>query len=230
LAVTTVKITLDGTTYDAAYNAGTEKWELSIPAPPLSSYLQPSHYYAVQISAKNDSGEGGQAGGNPRPGTILDGLGGQGGKSGRVWTSLSTINAGQMFNVGIGQGGGGAGGTPPNNTGNKGVIGAYGAPTVFGAYNSDNGTEYDGMVDIPTGNVYAKNGGPGADGSPSVSAGAPGVPGTGNGGTGGDGGKSAISYIDSNSHVIFVSVAVPGSAGGAGGSGCVIISYDLQGV
>ncbi|MDR3277421.1 MAG: hypothetical protein LBT12_01500 [Oscillospiraceae bacterium] len=56
MAVSTVTVKLDGAAYAAVYNPVSGNWELSISAPAMSSFLQSGHYYPIQISARNDTG------------------------------------------------------------------------------------------------------------------------------------------------------------------------------
>jgi hypothetical protein len=154
------------------------------------------------------------------------GKAGQGGKSGRVWTGAFAINAGQLFDVHIGQGGAGG---EASHYGAQTNDGAYGTPSLFGAYTSENGTEYNGMIDITTGAVYAENGVAGESPCNAVTPGIPGTDGTGDGGSGGGGGQKMLCHLTNGNfgHLIVDKYAVPGGVGGNGGVGCVIVSYDL---
>ena len=180
-------------------------------------------------------GQGGEGGTGGNGGATRDpifppvstaGKGGEAGKSGRVWTGVINFNEGQVFNVQIGSGGApGAGGGIVAMPGSPGGLGAH---TTFGVYSSYDGTEYDGMIDITTGRVFAKNGVPGGDGT--QAPGAPAETGTSNGGNGGGGGSMGAGYYDQQGVWHPVTAETSGAAGSAGASGFVIFSYDLPGV
>lgn len=57
MAVSTVKVTINGTTYDLAYNSSTGKYEKTITAPGTTSYnVNSGHYYPVQVQATDEAG------------------------------------------------------------------------------------------------------------------------------------------------------------------------------
>lgn len=56
MAVQTVKAVINGQTVNLNYNDGTGFWEATATAPTSSSYNQPGHYYGVEITATDDSG------------------------------------------------------------------------------------------------------------------------------------------------------------------------------
>ena len=150
----------------------------------------------------------GVAAGYGDPGT--DGLGG------KVWFDTVTINAGQTFNVSLGEGGAAAT--------QQGVEGEEGGETTFGVYSSANGQRYpNGYTDIANGQVFARTG---------VA-----VPesGTGDGGKGGDGGDPGQGYWkqlfwdDGRPRGWdFVVTKEPGKGkpGKAGASGFVMVTWD----
>lgn len=57
MAVSTVKVTINGQIYDLAYNSTTQKWEASISAPSITSYnVNAGHYYPVSVTATDQAG------------------------------------------------------------------------------------------------------------------------------------------------------------------------------
>lgn len=56
MAVQSVKASINGQTVNLNYNDGTGFWEATTTAPTSSSYNQPGHYYGVEITATDDSG------------------------------------------------------------------------------------------------------------------------------------------------------------------------------
>lgn len=56
MAVQSVKAKINGQTVNLTYNDGTDFWEATTTAPTSSSYNQPGHYYGVEITATDDSG------------------------------------------------------------------------------------------------------------------------------------------------------------------------------
>lgn len=56
MAVQSVKAKINGQTVNLTYNEGTGFWEATTTAPTSSSYNQPGHYYGVEITATDDSG------------------------------------------------------------------------------------------------------------------------------------------------------------------------------
>lgn len=56
MAVQSVKTKINGQTVNLTYNDGTGFWEATTTAPASSSYNQPGHYYGVEITATDDSG------------------------------------------------------------------------------------------------------------------------------------------------------------------------------
>lgn len=56
MAVQSVKAKINGQTVSLTYNEGTGFWEATTTAPASSSYNQPGHYYGVEITATDDSG------------------------------------------------------------------------------------------------------------------------------------------------------------------------------
>ena len=56
MAVQSVKAKINGQTVSLTYNEGTGFWEATTTAPSQSSYNQPNHYYGVEVTATDDSG------------------------------------------------------------------------------------------------------------------------------------------------------------------------------
>ena len=56
MAVQSVKAKINGQAVNLTYNDGTGFWEATTTAPTSSSYNQPGHYYGVEITATDDSG------------------------------------------------------------------------------------------------------------------------------------------------------------------------------
>lgn len=56
MAVQTVKAKINGQTVNLTYNKGNQAWEATTTAPSQSSYNQPNHYYGVEVTATDDSG------------------------------------------------------------------------------------------------------------------------------------------------------------------------------
>lgn len=56
MAVQTVKAKINGQTVNLTYNEGNQAWEATTTAPSRSSYNQPNHYYGVEVTATDDSG------------------------------------------------------------------------------------------------------------------------------------------------------------------------------
>jgi hypothetical protein len=168
---------------------------------------------------------GGNGGGNGTDGTWdTDGVAGTDGTGGKVYSSEININSGQTFPVKIGAGGAAGGGN--------------GEATTMGAYSSAAGSLYDGFTDINDGSVFARD----AVELPKASSGD-----GGRGGTAGakgnrheetvtvkdytcDGtittGQTDVYITKEEQQTIVDNNPTPGTAGAAGGSGCVIIYYD----
>ncbi|MDP4109323.1 MAG: Ig-like domain-containing protein [Bacillota bacterium] len=57
MAISTVKATINGQTYDLSYNSTSGKYEKTVTAPAVTSYnVNAGHYYPVQIQATDDAG------------------------------------------------------------------------------------------------------------------------------------------------------------------------------
>jgi len=56
MAISLVKVYVNGSWYNLTYNSSTGKYEGSITAPGTTSYSQPDHVYALQIQAANTAG------------------------------------------------------------------------------------------------------------------------------------------------------------------------------
>lgn len=56
MSVKSVKAKVNGQTINLQYNGETQSWEATTTAPSQSSYNQPNHYYSVEITAQDDSG------------------------------------------------------------------------------------------------------------------------------------------------------------------------------
>ena len=56
MAVQTVKAKINGQIVNLTYNEGNQAWEATTTAPSQSSYNQPNHYYGVEVTATDDSG------------------------------------------------------------------------------------------------------------------------------------------------------------------------------
>ena len=56
MSVQTVKAKINGQTVNLTYNEGNQAWEATTTAPSQSSYNQPNHYYGVEVTATDDSG------------------------------------------------------------------------------------------------------------------------------------------------------------------------------
>ncbi len=57
MAISTVKVTINGQVYDLTYNSSTGKYEKTITAPSTTSYnVNAGHYYPVQIQATDQAG------------------------------------------------------------------------------------------------------------------------------------------------------------------------------
>ncbi|MDF2800220.1 MAG: hypothetical protein K0S61_123 [Anaerocolumna sp.] len=57
MAVNTVRVTINGQTYDLIYNGSTGKYEKTITAPSVTSYnVNAGHYYPVQVQATDEAG------------------------------------------------------------------------------------------------------------------------------------------------------------------------------
>lgn len=57
MAVSTVKVTISGQTYDLTYNSTSGKWEKTIIAPSITSYnVNGGHYYPVSVTATDQAG------------------------------------------------------------------------------------------------------------------------------------------------------------------------------
>lgn len=164
---------------------------------------------------------GGQGGGNGEDGTGATIMGsgqagadGENGTGGKVWYDRVTVSPGQVFNITIG-----AGGSVPLGRGGD---------STFGNFSSASGRVYEtGYSDVNTGEVYART----AVRKPS--------PNTGDGGRGGRGGYAGQGYLDGELVYDpgfgwtptgpFVVTLWPGEGqpGAPGGSGCVIVHYDI---
>jgi hypothetical protein len=188
-------------------------------------------------------GQGGQGGSGGYGDSVMywwgpnetDGRGGAGGMPGKVWTDIFDINPEQSFSVVIGAGGtGGAGGAAGsgayNSHGGVGAPGSPGGATAFGPYSSANGAAVGEIVDIASGYVYAKQGGAGADLQDPARPGGGAVLNSGSGGNGGGGGAAAIYEIEMLGNDTWkqylIKRAVAGAAGGRGGSGVILVSYN----
>ena len=95
---------------------------------------------------------GGTGGGYGTDGTWDEaGIDGTDGQGGLIWSDTININESQLFDVTIGAGGAAAT--------QKGQPGQAGKPTVFGAYTSANGQNFDpNFTDIASGNAYGRDG------------------------------------------------------------------------
>lgn len=69
MAINTVKATINGQTYDLAFNSSSGKWEATLTAPGKTSYNLAGGYYNVAVEATNDAGTKGSA-----DATTIDGL------------------------------------------------------------------------------------------------------------------------------------------------------------
>lgn len=56
MAISLVKVYVNGSWYNLTYNSSTGKYEGSITAPGTTSYSQPDHVYALQVQAVNTAG------------------------------------------------------------------------------------------------------------------------------------------------------------------------------
>lgn len=56
MSIQSVKAKVNGQTINLQYNEETQSWEATTIAPSHSSYNQPNHYYSVEITAQDDSG------------------------------------------------------------------------------------------------------------------------------------------------------------------------------
>ena len=56
MAVSSVKINLNGTDYNLTYNSSSGKWEATITAPSNTSFNQPSNKYGITVTATDDAG------------------------------------------------------------------------------------------------------------------------------------------------------------------------------
>lgn len=56
MAVSTVKATLNGSTYNLTYNSCTGAYDATITAPSKSSYNQTNHVYAMTVTATDTAG------------------------------------------------------------------------------------------------------------------------------------------------------------------------------
>lgn len=137
------------------------------------------------------------------------------GTGGRVWYGTVSINPEQSFLVHIGQGG-----TPSEETG---ADPSDGEATTFGSFSSANGRVYTpSFTDLSSGSAFGRTGVelPAAY--------------SGDGGAGGEGGiGGALYYVSDGSRgwtEYDRKAPGTGSAGAAGGSGCVVIYYDKEAV
>ena len=154
---------------------------------------------------------GGAGGENGTDGTWTEaGVDGTDGQGGLVWADTINVNEAQLFNVTIGAGG---------------AIGQPGNPTIFGAYTSANGQNFDpNFTDIASGNAY------GRDGVTLPLAN------SGDGGKGGKGGVKGNRHTEttqnpdgsSSSHTVIDNYPGEGEPGVLGASGCVIIYWDKE--
>ena len=195
-----------------------------------------------------DGGNGGDAGTAYYYNLDKDnGVAGQGGKGGKVYSTPLTINDGQQITFHIGAGGAGGGGgwaaypyRPSSITkGSAGLAGEATTATLGTTFSSANGIYMStGYVDLLTNKVYAVSGIAGLNGQAKPSIGGQGRNKYGNGGGGGDGGAGALTaprrvpqdpslgpdqepeYID-----IIDEFPKNGARGGKGGSGCAIVFY-----
>lgn len=56
MAVSTVKINLNGTNYNLVYNSSSGKYEATITAPSATSWNEPEHKYGITVTATDDAG------------------------------------------------------------------------------------------------------------------------------------------------------------------------------
>lgn len=61
MAIKTVKVTINGQTYDLTLNSASGKWEATITAPGKTSYNLAGGYYNVSVEATNEAGTKGSA-------------------------------------------------------------------------------------------------------------------------------------------------------------------------
>ena len=168
------------------------------------TYTMPSGITEITLVliGGGDGGQGGDGGKCIFLDGHDDGVGGQPGLAGKVYSNAITINDGQTFTVSIGKGGtGGAGGIAGYSTVTShynqtfGHLGTAGTPTTCTfstTFSSANGVRMDvGYADLLTNKIYALNGQEGRTGIRLAQNGANGTPNTGNGGGGGDGGARA---------------------------------------
>mgnify|MGYP002599009068 CR=1 FL=1 len=64
MAITTVKVTIDGQEHSLTYSDSSGKWEATLTAPSKSSYNQPNHYYNVTVLATDNAGNSTQVDAN----------------------------------------------------------------------------------------------------------------------------------------------------------------------
>lgn len=171
-------------------------------------------------------GQGGQGGGHGEDGYVREGWDtveagygdpGQDGQGGKIWYGVIDCNEEQEFAVHLGAGGAAAS--------VKGVPGAKGEHTAFGAYSSANGQVYEqGYTDIANGQIFAR---------PGVEAPLPGTGDGGKGGRGGDPGAGIIYevYDKETGQVVGTRFEVteepgPGHKGVDGATGFVMVTWD----
>lgn len=56
MAVSTVKVNINGQNYDLTYNSTSSKWEATITAPSTTSWNEPDNKYGVTVTATDDAG------------------------------------------------------------------------------------------------------------------------------------------------------------------------------
>lgn len=171
-------------------------------------------------------GNGGQGGG----GGVMKGVGiqpdptsgGSGGLGGMVFIVEFGVNEGSELSYSCGRGGsGGSGG----DVWQDGFSGGFGGATTFGVYTSNDGNQYpNGLMDIQSGAVYGMTG-------PDNGGRVMGQYGTGGAGgvQGKDGLERQVEYQDENGNtryeIVTVSEPTPGTAGGRGQDGCIILEW-----
>jgi len=118
----------------------------------------------------------------------------------------------------------------------KGRSGTRGTDTTFGAYSSANGKQYPvGVTDVETGAYYGASGINGIQASNTENTADSGAPNTGNGGNGGNSGRNGRykNLFSDDGHFTgrkWVIESVPGSSGGDGADGIIIVRYNNPGV
>jgi len=172
-------------------------------------------------------GQGGQGGGHGTDGVLgytdsvfnppVDGEDGADGVGGKVFYSTFGINPQESFVYSVGDGG--AAGANPGDDG------AMGGESTFGTLSSANGEIYpNGFTDIANGDSYGRS----AVVLPLANS--------GDGAKGGTGGEAGYAHTETNydsegnphgSYRVIDKEPTPGSPGADGGSGFIIVYYDL---